>query len=154
VTRHGGQIQVESELGRGATFVMSLPVRRPMRGRSHGAAPGQRVVLVEDNPGILRSLADLLRDNGGQVIEADGLAALARIDTEPVDLVLTDLAMPGASGWTVATACRERFPATQITGFGDRLEPAKIERHGVRFVVVKPCTSTELPREVSALKAR
>jgi CheY-like chemotaxis protein len=89
---------------------------------------------------------------------ADGLSALSRIETEPVDLVLTDLAMPGASGWEVATACRERFPAAPIgliTGFGDQLEPAKIERHGVQFVVAKPFTSTELLREVSAaLKAR
>ncbi|HEX5529099.1 MAG TPA: response regulator [Methylomirabilota bacterium] len=104
-------------------------------------------------------MADLLRENGCQVIEAaDGRAALSRIETEPIDLVLTDLAMPGASGWEVATACRERFPAAPIgliTGFGDQLEPAKIERHGVQFVVAKPFTSIELLREVSAaLKAR
>ena len=68
-------------------------------------------------------------------------------------VVLTDLAMPGASGWEVATACRARFPGTPvglITGFGDRLEPGKIERHGVQFVVAKPFTSTELLREVTA----
>ena len=164
MTRHGGQIQVESELGGGTTFVVSLPVPAdlpadPGAGDPTALPPGQRVLLVEDNPEILRALADLLRENGCQVIEAaDGLAALSRIETEPIDLVLTDLAMPGASGWEVATACRERFPTAPIgliTGFGDQLEPAKIERHGVQFVVAKPFTSTELLREVSAaLKAR
>ena len=87
----------------------------------------------------------------------DGLTAIARLEAEPVDLVLTDLAMPGASGWEVAAARRERYPSTPIgliTGFGDRLEPGRIERHGIRFVVAKPFTSTELLREVSAaLKA-
>ncbi len=159
VTRHGGQIQVESTLGRGTTFVASLPVpaELPADARAGGttALPaGKRVLVVEDNPEILQSMGELLRENGCHVIEAaDGLAAISRIETESVDLVLTDLAMPGASGWEVAAACRERSPGTPvglITGFGDRLEPGKIEQHGVQFVVAKPFTSTELLREVSA----
>ena len=159
VTRHGGAIEVESALGRGTTFVVNLPVpvELPVDGGTGGstAVPaGKRVLIVEDNPDILQSLADLLRENGCHVVEAaDGLAGISRIEMESVDLVLTDLAMPGASGWEVATACRERFPTTPIgliTGFGDRLEPEKIERHGVQFVVAKPFTSTELLREVTA----
>ena len=163
VTRHSGEIQVESTLGRGTTFVVSLPVpaELPVDASAQGPATipvGKRVLVVEDNPEILHSLGDLLRESGCRVIEApDGLAGIARLEAEPVDLVLTDLAMPGASGWEVATACREKFPSTPIgliTGFGDRLEPDKIERHGVRFVVAKPFTSTELLREVAAaLKA-
>lgn len=163
VTRHSGEIQVESTLGRGTTFVVSLPVpaELPVDTCAQGPATipvGKRVLVVEDNPEILHSLGDLLRESGCQVVEApDGLAGIARLEAERVDLVLTDLAMPGASGWEVATACREKFPSTPIgliTGFGDRLEPDKIERHGVRFVVAKPFTSTELLREVAAaLKA-
>jgi CheY-like chemotaxis protein len=164
MTRHGGEIQVESTLGRGTTFVVSLavPAELPSEagtGDSTAVPAGKRVLVVEDNPEILLSLADLLRENGCHVIAApDGLSALARIETESVDLVLTDLAMPGASGWEVATACRKRFPLAPIgliTGFGDQLEPDKIERHGVQFVVAKPFTSTELLREVAAaLRAR
>ena len=159
VTRHGGQIQVESTLGRGTTFAVSLPVPAELPTDTRAGGPtavpaGTRVLVVEDNPEILQSMGELLRENGCQVIEAaDGLTAISRIETESVDLVLTDLAMPGASGWEVATACRARFPGTPvglITGFGDRLEPGKIERHGVQFVVAKPFTSTDLLREVSA----
>jgi signal transduction histidine kinase/CheY-like chemotaxis protein len=163
VTRHSGEIQVESTLGRGTTFVVSLPVPAELPADAGVQGPatipvGKRVLVVEDNPEILHSLGDLLRESGCQVVEArDGLAGIARLEAEPVDLVLTDLAMPGASGWEVATACREKSPSTPIgliTGFGDRLEPEKIERHGVRFVVAKPFTSTELLREVAAaLKA-
>lgn len=158
VARHSGEIQVESTLGRGTTFVVSLPVpsELPSDGGEETLSPfprGKRVLLAEDNLEILRSLADLLRDKGCHVIEAqDGLAALARAQAEQVDLVLTDLAMPGASGWEVAAACRERFPQAPIgliTGFGDQLEPEKIERHGIRFVVAKPFTSDELMREVA-----
>jgi CheY-like chemotaxis protein len=139
-------------LGRGTTFVASLPVpaELPIDARAGGATTlpaGKRVQ-------ILHSMGELLRENGCHVIEAaDGLTAISRLEMESVDLVLTDLAMPGASGWEVATACRERLPGTPvglITGFGDRLEPGKIERHGVQFVVAKPFTSIELLREVSA----
>jgi CheY-like chemotaxis protein len=163
MTRHQGEIQVESTLGRGTTFVISLPVPAELpidtsTGRSATVPKGRRVLVVEDNPEILQSLGELLRDTGCQVFLApDGLAAISRLESEGVDLVLTDLAMPGASGWEVATACRERYPSTPIgliTGFGDRLEPDKIERHGIQFVVAKPFTSIELLREVSAaLKA-
>jgi CheY-like chemotaxis protein len=159
VTRHGGQIEVESTLGRGTTFAACLRVRVELPTAARAAATtavpaGKRVLVVEDNPEILQSMGELLRENGCQVIEAaDGLTAISWIETESVDLVLTDLAMPGASGWEVATACRARFPGTPvglITGFGDRLEPGKIERHGVQFVVAKPFTSIDLLREVSA----
>lgn len=146
-------------LGRGTTFVASLPVpaELPTDARAGDATAlpaGKRVLVVEDNPEILHSMGELLRENGCHVIEAtDGLTAISRLEMESVDLVLTDLAMPGASGWEVATACRERLPGTPvglITGFGDRLEPGKIKRHGVQFVVAKPFTSIELLREVSA----
>ena len=159
VARHGGEIEVETTLGRGTAFVVSLPVPTVLPedsdpGDASRLPDGTRVLLVEDNLEILRSLADLLRDSGCRVIEApDGMAALSRIHSEHVDLVLTDLAMPGISGWEVATACRERFPAAPIgliTGFGDQLDPERIERHGIRFVVAKPFTSGELLREIAA----
>jgi signal transduction histidine kinase/ActR/RegA family two-component response regulator len=158
VARHGGEIRVESAVGRGTTFVIGLPVPAVLPADEHDQDPcalpaGKRVLIVEDNLEILRSLGDVLRENGCHVIEAsEGATALARIQTEPVDLVLTDLAMPGVSGWEVASACRRRFPEAPIgliTGFGDQLEPQKIERHGIQFVVAKPFSADELLREVA-----
>lgn len=128
------------------------------RSRTPGMAPTfQRapgVLLVEDNLEILRSLGDLLRDSGCRVVEApDGTAALSRIHSEQVDLILTDLAMPGISGWEVATACRERFPSAPI-GSSPASAIGSIpsaSRHGIRFVVAKPFTSEEPLREVTAV---
>ncbi len=163
MARHGGEIAVDSVRSQGTTFTIRLPVPAQLPPEQDtvngsGIPRGKRVLLVEDNLEILRSLADLLREHGCRVIEApDGMTALSRIQSESVDLVLTDLAMPQMSGWEVAEACRERFPETPIgliTGFGDRLEPDKIERHGIQFVVAKPFTTEELLREVTAALRR
>jgi signal transduction histidine kinase/CheY-like chemotaxis protein len=163
VARHGGQITVESALGQGTTFVIGLPIPSalPTAGAVAGepvVPEGKRILLVEDNVEIRRSLADLLRERGCRVGEAgDGLAAIAQIQVERVDLVLTDLAMPGVSGWEVAKACRDRLPHAAvglITGFGDQLDPHKLEAHGIGFVVAKPFSSSDLLREVAAALSR
>jgi signal transduction histidine kinase/CheY-like chemotaxis protein len=158
VARHGGEITVDSALGHGTTFTVRLPVPTvlPADPGAEGGSrlpEGTRVLVVEDNAEILRSLGALLQDSGCRVIEAsNGATALAHIEAEPVDLILTDLAMPGISGWELASACRERCPGIPIgliTGFGDRLDPGELEQHGVRFVVAKPFTAEELLRAVA-----
>jgi signal transduction histidine kinase/CheY-like chemotaxis protein len=160
MARHGGEITVDSVLGQGTTFTIRLPVPAvlPLDQGAAGALRlprGRRVLVVEDNHEILRSLGDVLRDNGCEVLEAaNGATALARLETETVDLVLTDLAMPGVSGWEVASTCRERYPQTPvglITGFGDQIEPEKVERHGIQFVVAKPFSSDELLQVVATV---
>ncbi len=160
VARHRGEIEVESTLGTGTVFTVRLPIPTALPAEPGAdAAPsvpaGKRVLLVEDNVEILKSLSEVLSEHGCQVVAApNGATALARCGPEPVDLVLTDLAMPGMSGWEVAAACRERFPEVPvglITGFGNQLEPAKIEQHGVKFVVAKPFSAGDLLREVAGV---
>jgi CheY-like chemotaxis protein len=162
MARHGGEIAVDSALGHGTTFTIRLPVPAVLPADQASAGTlrlprGRRILVVEDNQEILRSLGDMLRDQGCEVLEApNGATAMARLEAGVVDLVLTDLAMPGVSGWVVASACRDRYPEMPvglITGFGDQLEPEKLERHGIRFVVAKPFSSDELLQVVAtALK--
>ncbi len=88
VVRHGREVTVESTLGRRTSFVIGLtiPSALPAVGAVAGqpvVPEGKRVLLVEDNVEIRRSLADLLRDSGRQVSEAgDGLAALVQLQVE------------------------------------------------------------------------
>lgn len=111
------------------------------------------MLVIDDEPDVLAVVRDLLTEQGYAVIEAaDGAEGLARCDAEPVDLVLTDVSMPGMSGWKVAAVCRERFPEVPvgfITGWGDQLDPDQLERHGVRFVLAKPFVVSDVLRQVA-----
>jgi DNA-binding response OmpR family regulator len=71
----------------------------------------------------------------------DGETGLALFQTAPFDLVITDLGMPGISGWDVARdvrACRPGTPVVMVTGWGDRIDAAEASARGVDFVLAKP----------------
>ena len=157
VTRHGGTVEVASRVGRGSTFTVRLPGARPVPAPPVGSAPARparpaRVLVVDDEAGVREVLRDLLGGEGYTVVDAaDGPSGLALCEREPVDVVLSDVSMPGMSGWEVAEACHARFPDLPvglITGWGDRLDPAQLARHGVRFVVAKPFQADEVLHHV------
>jgi CheY-like chemotaxis protein len=91
--------------------------------------------------------------HGHTVVEANsGETALVHCERGSVDLVVTDVSMPGMTGWDVATACQQRFPELPVgfvTGWGDRLDPARAQRCGVRFVLTKPVDGDELQRNLT-----
>jgi signal transduction histidine kinase/DNA-binding response OmpR family regulator len=159
VTRHGGTIEVESEVGRGTRVVVRLPVGEIGEGPDDEATLplGQprrsaRLLLIEDEPPVRDVVREMLEAGGYAVVAAAGGAeGLALCQTEPVDLVLTDVSMPEMSGWDVAAKLSERFPGLAVgflTGWGDRLDPDELARYGVRFVLAKPVEARHLVRQV------
>ncbi len=84
-----------------------------------------KVLVVEDEAYVRESLAKLLRARGFDVVLADGLeAALARLGRISMDLVLTDLKMPGGGGLEVVKRVRESSPGGWSAGFEtDPLRP-------------------------------
>jgi CheY-like chemotaxis protein len=84
------------------------------------SAPGPKILLVDDNAVVRDMLVDLVESLGYAADAASGGAeALALFDRNRYDIVLTDLLMPGMSGWEVLTAVRERdprMPVVIITG--------------------------------------
>jgi CheY-like chemotaxis protein len=81
------------------------------------------VLLVDDDPIILMNGVDMLEDLGFTVFDAASAdAALVIIETEAVDVLLTDMAMPGGSGTDLIAAVKARWPqigAVLVTGYGD-----------------------------------
>ncbi|WP_135466965.1 hybrid sensor histidine kinase/response regulator [Crenalkalicoccus roseus] len=129
----GGRLVIESEPGRGTTVALWLPVAEAAT--SAGPPPGpaaesppppagrRTILLVDDDPLIQAGTAAMLEDLGHDVrLAGSGLAALEALAAGPVELVLTDYAMPGMNGLDLARRIRERYPALPVvivTGYAD-----------------------------------
>jgi signal transduction histidine kinase/CheY-like chemotaxis protein len=109
----GGELTLTSEPGAGTTVVLSLP---------DGPTAVGTVLVADDDPGFRRVLRDLLTGIADRVIETeDGVQALAAATQDHVDLVLTDLRMPGLDGAALLRQLPAAIPAIIITGLD--LEP-------------------------------
>ncbi|MFL5581536.1 MAG: PAS domain S-box protein [Gemmatimonadaceae bacterium] len=127
VREHGGRIRVESVPGRGATFVVELPVVAPeemlaarpgsaasIRGGGTASAPstGVSVLVVDDEPAIRSAVSSFLRGEGHAVeTVGTGAEALERIGQRHYDAMLLDLRMPGLTGDALFLEVRRRDAA-------------------------------------------
>jgi len=119
-----------------------------------GKAP-RHLLVIDDNPACRHTFGCLLRRLGHQVEEAEnGSAGLAVLRQTPVDLVLTDLRMPGLTGWEVARrakALQPGLPVVLVTGSAHAIAPDQPERRFVDAILAKPCELATLQAVLGAL---
>jgi PAS domain S-box-containing protein len=154
----GGEIAVASALGHGATFTIYLPQAPPPASAADSAAiksepattgRGFRVLLVEDDDEVGRFSTELLEDLGYVVRRvADAGAALTILgeDELALDLVFSDVIMPGMNGVELAGIIRERFPGLPVvltSGYSNVL--AENAHHGFELIQ-KPYSVESLSR--------
>ncbi|MEJ5308302.1 MAG: response regulator transcription factor [Anaerolineae bacterium] len=112
------------------------------------AFPGARILIVDDEPGIRRTLMEIFRRVGYHPSEAtSGTEGLQKIQTEPFDLVLLDLNMPGMSGTTVLAAARPYAPNTVfiiITAYATLDSAIQALRHWAFDYLLKPSSVREI----------
>jgi signal transduction histidine kinase/ActR/RegA family two-component response regulator len=156
VQRHGGSIDIQSEVSKGTVVVIRLPVLPTGSGEPlpNGAAPSGplRVLLVEDEPQVRDIEAEYLRGDGHYVETAeDGRQALERFARGRFDVVVADRAMPVMNGDQMTAAIKQQSPKTpvlMVTGFADMpvegIETAKQPN----LILRKPITQTALRQAI------
>lgn len=165
-----GHISIESVAGKGTTVRLYLP-------RSgHGSTPlmaaesvllsvatpvshNQRVLVVEDEPVIREMVVEVLADFGYDLMQAsDGLAALAIIESDvALDLLITDVGLPGINGRRLAEKARRQRPALKvlfITGYAEDATFGQIATEEGAEMLPKPFGVNQLLTHVDELLRR
>jgi PAS domain S-box-containing protein len=153
----GGTVAVDSELGKGTSFTICLPRgtatlnRRPKATGHRGTGT---VLLVEDNPDVANASTGLLEELGYAVRWASDVdTALSEIAANGIDLVLSDIVMPGKmDGLALARVLKQRHPGLPIllaTGYSEAAQNAAAEFPILR----KPYQIHELNAALSRLAA-
>ena len=161
--RHGGQIDIHSELGQGTVIKLILPIRRlpgadPVSFGDQSTTLPLNILCIDDEPLLRELLKEILEREGHRVSLADGgqsgvdefRAAASR--HHPFDVVLTDLGMPYFDGRQVVKTIKEESPATPIimlTGWGTFMKEDGDMPDQVSGILTKPPRSNELREMLS-----
>jgi signal transduction histidine kinase len=149
VQRHQGTIDINSEIGKGSTFIIRIPHQTA---KPQSVLPSQPVkalqplhmLLVDDEVMVRKIIGEYLKNDGHTVEVADsGRDALEKFHKGQFDLVVVDRAMPDMNGDQVATAIRSvdpNVPVLMLTGFGAMMKDANEKPAAVDLVVAKPVT--------------
>ena len=146
---HGGRLEVRSEVGRGSTFAIHLAA---------GGCSVSRILVVEDDPAILRGLSDNLQAESHEVLTAsDGEEGYRLIVERKLDLIILDLMLPKLGGYEVCRKVRAEgvhTPILILSARGEESDRVLGLDLGADDYVTKPFSVRELLARVRALLRR
>ena len=165
VTRHGGKIEVQSQRGRGSTFILNFPAAKESPGitkRDHEPGKvipvkkggGNRILIVDNEATIGKTLSIFLTGEGYNVVFVDnGAGALDLLKKDEFDLVLCDLGMPDISGWDIMNVIADMTKKPNIgiiTGFLNAADAFPGKEMKAHFVINKPFELDDVLRSINA----
>ena len=160
VKEHHGDIKVYSELGKGTTFRVYLPIMEQAEktvsidGKEKFPTGHERILLVDDEEAIAKLEKQMLERLGYKVtMHVNSLEALVAFKFKPdlFDLVISDLTMPNMTGDQAARemiAIRPDIPIIICTGFSGRLNQEKAASIGVKGFLMKPIVKSDMAKMV------
>ncbi|MFN7977219.1 MAG: ATP-binding protein [Vicinamibacterales bacterium] len=161
--QHGGRIAVDSGLDRGTVVRFDLPyiaaattAAAPPPAPAPAPSRGRVVLLVEDEADVRQIVAEILRRAGHTVHAADSLAGADKVLDGlpgPIDVLLTDLVLPGGNGLEVARRVRSRQPGVPVLYMSGYSENVFAGGQQVEHLLQKPFTSRTLLAALDALFA-
>jgi CheY-like chemotaxis protein len=156
---HKGYITLESEHEKGTAFIIYFPVfeeEYDIKADAVQKVPGgkERILLVDDEPDILKVMQITLRKLGYQVeafASPSEVLSIFSIDPDEYDLVITDMTMPDMTGDKLAKELidiRPDIPIILCTGYLERISEEYVKNIGIKNLIIKPFNKKELALKI------
>jgi len=165
VERSHGVIKVYSEEGHGSRFMLYFPRYEDNGGdnknetsdtnNDSGLRGHETILVVDDEAVLLKLITQVLSGQGYNIIAVDSAAqALVELDKNQIDLIISDVIMPGMDGYQLASAVREKYPEIKIqlaSGFADDRGNKDIDSDLKNSILQKPYNLKKLLKRVREL---
>ena len=164
----GGQVHIDSELGKGTTMSLYLPRHEhgaeeedapPVSAKDNPKGDGEAVLVIDDEAIIRMMISDVLAEQGYEILEAsDGPSGMRILQSDSrIDLLITDVGLPnGMNGRQVADAARQVRPGLKvlfITGYADKAVVGNGHLDKGMQVITKPFEMDVLARRTREMLA-
>lgn len=161
VKSYGGAITVQSEVGKGTSFHVYLPlvegdedIPETVRDTTHLPTGTERILFVDDEQAAVATFQIMLERLGYEVTaRTSSIEALEAFRNQPeaLDLIITDQAMPNMTGKELAgelMSIRPDIPVILCTGFSEQIDENKAKAMGIRAFVMKPIVMSQMANTI------